>query len=134
MRDMKEAIERVQFRTRGKWYLAQQVDSFLEELSVRVDQESRERDSLEREAGTLREEKAHLEVELREAVSRLVQQEAPPQKPPQPSAQELEQERDGLIQDIKALRQFRDSLCRQVAQEAQTLLRQVEELSSQKLV
>ena len=70
MRDMKEAIERVQFRTRGKWYLAQQVDSFLEELSVRVDQESRERDSLEREAGTLREEKAHLEVELREAVSR----------------------------------------------------------------
>ena len=120
MRDMKEAIERVQFRTRGKWYLAQQVDSFLEELSVRADQESRERDSLEREAGTLREEKAHLEVELREAVSRLVQQ--------------LEQERDGLIQDIKALRQFRDSLCRQVAQEAQTLLRQVEELSSQKLV
>ena len=86
------------------------------------------------EAGTLREEKAHLEVELREAVSRLVQQEAPPQKPPQPSAQELERERDGLIQDIKALRQFRDSLCRQVAQEAQTLLRQVEELSSQKLV
>ena len=134
MRDMKEAIERVQFRTRGKWYLAQQVDSFLEELSVRADQESRERDSLEREAGTLREEKAHLEVELREAVSRLVQQEAPPQKPPQPSAQELEQERDGLIQDIKALRQFRDSLCPQVAQEAQTLLRQVEELSSQKLV
>ena len=134
MRDMKEAIERVQFRTRGKWYLAQQVDSFLEELSVRADQESRERDSLEREAGTLREEKAHLEVELREAVSRLVQQEAPLQKPPQPSAQELEQERDGLFQDIKALRQFRDSLCRQVAQEAQTLLRQVEELSSQKLV
>ena len=47
-RDMeltREALRAVEFRSRGQWYQARQVDQFIEELTVAVDQAQRERDT-----------------------------------------------------------------------------------------
>ena len=48
--------------------------------------------------------------------------------------QELERERDGLIQDIKDLRAYREEFRKAVAKEAQDLLGQVEGLPSKTLL
>lgn len=42
----KELLAGASFRAKGKWYAAQQVDAFLEELSVRLEEDSREREEL----------------------------------------------------------------------------------------
>ena len=42
----REALRAVEFRSRGQWYQARQVDQFIEELTVAVDQAQRERDTL----------------------------------------------------------------------------------------
>ena len=47
---------------------------------------------------------------------------------------DLERERDSLLQDIKALRRFRESFRQAVEEDAQSLLRQVEGLPSEKLL
>ena len=49
-------------------------------------------------------------------------------------ASDLERERDSLLQDIKALRRFRESFRQAVEEDAQSLLRQVEGLPSEKLL
>ena len=60
----KELLAGASFRARGKWYAAQQVDAFLEELSVRLEEDSREREELAEDA------RAH-----------------PPEDPPHPAEQ-----------------------------------------------
>ena len=42
----REALLRAQFKSKGKWYLAQQVDAFLEELSVLVEEDARDGEAL----------------------------------------------------------------------------------------
>ena len=57
----REALRAVEFRSRGQWYQARQVDQFIEELTVAVDQAQRERDTLRQkleEARSQREELA----------------------------------------------------------------------------
>ena len=48
--------------------------------------------------------------------------------------QDLEQERDQLISDIKALRSYRETCRKAVEEDARALLRQVERLPSEKLL
>ncbi len=60
MERSQEALGRAQFRAKGKWYLAQEVDSLLEELSVCLEEDGREREALEGEAHSLRQENARL--------------------------------------------------------------------------
>lgn len=131
MDDARQLLERAQFRARGKWYLAQQVDAFLEELAVGLEESGRELEELREEERSLRRENARLRQELDAARA----SQAPPREGSQEAArricQELERERDGLIQDIKALRRFRESFRQAVEGDAQELLRQVEGLPSQ---
>ena len=56
----KELLAGASFRAKGKWYAAQQVDAFLEELSVRLEEDSREREELAEDARALRRENARL--------------------------------------------------------------------------
>ena len=64
----KELLAGASFRAKGKWYAAQQVDAFLEELSVRLEEDSREREELAEDARALRRENARLRelLDLRE--------------------------------------------------------------------
>ena len=59
---------------------------------------------------------------------------SPPEDPRLPVCRDLERERDSLLQDIKALRRFRESFRQAVEEDAQSLLRQVEGLPSEKLL
>lgn len=131
----KEAVQRAQFHSKGKWYLAEEVDTFLEELSVRLEEDGREKDELEKETRKLRETNAALEQELsaaRETLER--RREQSEEERQRRVCRELEQERDGLIEDIKALRRFRDNFQQAISQDAERLIQQMGELVSQKLL
>lgn len=139
MERSQQALGRAQFRAKGKWYLAQEVDSLLEELSVcleedRQDWEIQEK-KLREERDSLLQEKDRLAQELQEARARLAQWEETSQEARQRRVcQELERERDSLIGDIKALRRFRESFRQAVEEDAQSLLRRAESLPSGKLL
>lgn len=139
MERSQQALGRAQFRAKGKWYLAQEVDSLLEELSVclgedRQDWEIQEK-KLREERDSLLQEKDRLVQELQEARARLAQWEEASQEARQRRVcQELERERDSLIGDIKALRRFRESFRQAVEEDAQSLLRRAESLPSEKLL
>lgn len=139
MERSQQALGRAQFRAKGKWYLAQEVDSLLEGLSVcleedRQDWEIQEK-KLREERDSLLQEKDRLAQELQEARARLAQWEEASQEARQRRVcQELERERDSLIGDIKALRRFRESFRQAVEEDAQSLLRRAESLPSERLL
>ena len=131
----KETLNRAAFRTRGRWYLAVEVDDFLDELAVSLEEDTRETEELGEKVRTLRQEKAQLERELKESKNQLERwKEQSTEERQRRVCQELEQERDQLIKDIKALRQFRESFRDAVAQDAERLIQQMEELTSPKLL
>lgn len=130
----KELLAGASFRAKGKWYAAQQVDAFLEELSVRLEEDSREREELAEDARALRRENSRLREELAAAKAAPPVEALPPEDPRLPVCRDLERERDSLLQDIKALRRFRESFRQAVEEDAQSLLRQVEGLPSEKLL
>ena len=107
----KELLAGASFRAKGKWYAAQQVD-----------------------ARALRRENDRLREELAAAKAAPPAEALPPEDPRLPVCRDLERERDSLLQDIKALRRFRESFRQAVEEDAQSLLRQVEGLPSEKLL
>lgn len=130
----REALAQVKFRTRGQWYDALQVDQFIEELMAAMDQQ-------EEEARLLREEwmarlaQATEEAQgLRERLRALERESRAARSPAQGETQPLEEERDQLIADIKALRRFRESFREAVRRDAQALLSQVGDLGSEKML
>lgn len=134
----KQTLQDVKFRARGKWYSAQQVDAFLEELTVSVDEAGREKACLEdetqrlkREISSIQAEKASLEQELQKLKETRKNDGGERQRK---MCAELEQERDELIQDIKALRCFRETFREAVEHDARSLLEQTAALRSEKLL
>ena len=130
----REALAQVKFRTRGQWYDALQVDQFIEELMAAADRQ-------EEEARLLREEwmarlaQATEEAQgLRERLRALERESWAARSPAQGETQPLEEERDQLIADIKALRRFRESFREAVRKDAQALLSQVGDLDSEKML
>ena len=125
----KEAVRGARFQAKGKWYLAQDVDRFLEELTVLLEEDSREQTELSGRVRSLQAECQRLQGEA----DRL-----PPPAPPAESRRqrcwELEAERDELIQDIKALLHFREEFRQAVQQDVEGILGQLDVLSSQKLL
>ena len=65
----REALLRAQFKSKGKWYLAQQVDAFLEELSVLAEEDARDGEALSEAMRTLGKENQQLKAQLEEARS-----------------------------------------------------------------
>lgn len=130
----KEALAQVKFRTRGQWYDALQVDQFIEELMAAADRQE-EKSRLLREEWMARLAQATEEAQgLRERLSALERESRAARSPAQGETQPLEEERDQLIADIKALRRFRESFREAVRKDAQALLSQVGDLDSEKML
>lgn len=145
----KKALEDVRFRTKGRWYSAEQVDAFIEELIVGADGLERETDRLR---GEVRGLERDLEAARREAAGLREELEAlrdASKEPPAPKPEvavptslehqrkvcgELERERDELIADIKVLRRFRETFREAVERDAKGLLGRLETLDSEKLL
>ena len=102
---------------------------------MRLEEDSREMEELDGEARVLRGENARLKQELETAKEALERRKEQSEEERQRRVcRELEQERDGLIEDIKALRRFRETFRQAVAQDAERLMEQMGELASQKLL
>lgn len=130
----KEALAQVKFRTRGQWYDALQVDQFIEELMAAADRQEEE-SRLLREEWMARLAQATEEAQgLRERLRALERESRAARSPAQGETQPLEEERDQLIADIKALRRFRESFREAVRKDAQALLSQVGDLDSEKML
>ena len=97
-----------------------------------AEEDARDGEALSEAMRTLGKENQQLKAQLEEARS------AKPCQGEEESrrrvCQELERERDGLIQDIKDLRAYREEFRKAVAKEAQDLLGQVEGLPSKTLL
>lgn len=125
----KKALEDVKFRSRGKWYDGGQVDAFLDELAVAAETAQRELTetrsrgkALSQQVEALQEEKQALLVKI-QALEEQGKE-----------TLEKKQERDRLIQDIKALRAFRETFRNAVEQDAASLSEQMKQLDSDKLL
>ena len=130
----REALAQVKFRTRGQWYDALQVDQFIEELMAAADRQEEE-SRLLREEWMARLAQATEEAQgLRERLRALERESRAARSPAQRETQPLEEERDQLIADIKALRRFRESFREAVRKDAQALLSQVGDLGSEKML
>ncbi len=130
----REALAQVKFRTRGQWYDALQVDQFIEELMAAADRQEEE-SRLLREEWMARLAQATEEAQgLRERLRALERESRAARSPAQGETQPLEEERDQLIADIKALRRFRESFREAVRKDAQALLSQVGDLGSEKML
>lgn len=130
----REALAQVKFRTRGQWYDALQVDQFIEELMAAADRQGEE-SRLLREEWMARLAQATEEAQgLRERLRALERESRAARSPAQGETQPLEEERDQLIADIKALRRFRESFREAVRKDAQALLSQVGDLDSEKML
>lgn len=130
----REALAQVKFRTRGQWYDALQVDQFIEELMAAADRQEEE-SRLLREEWMARLAQATEEAQgLRERLRALERESRAARTPAQGETQPLEAERDQLIADIKALRRFRESFREAVRKDAQALLEQVGNLSSENML
>lgn len=163
----RKRIDEVKFRTKGDWYSIQQVDAFLEEVAVGVEEFNREKAAQEAQITTLAQEKEQLAQEkeaLTQEANRLQQQladleaaarqapqevapsqveapekvlEKPASKSPSPQeeeearahrakvCEELERERDMLIEQIRTLRRFREKFRCQMEQDTQNFLTQL---------
>lgn len=130
----REALAQVKFRTRGQWYDALQVDQFIEELMAAADRQEEE-SRLLREEWMARLAQATEEAQgLRERLRALERESRAARSPAQGENRQLEAERDQLIADIKALRRFRESFREAVRKDAQALLEQVGNLSSENML
>ena len=130
----REALAQVKFRTRGQWYDALQVDQFIEELMAAADRQEEE-SCLLREEWMARLAQATEEAQgLRERLRALERESRAARSPAQGETQPLEEERDQLIADIKALRRFRESFREAVRRDAQALLEQAENLGSENML
>lgn len=130
----REALAQVKFRTRGQWYDALQVDQFIEELMAAADRQEEE-SRLLREEWMARLAQATEEAQgLRERLRALERESRAARAPAQGENRQLAAERDQLIADIKALRRFRESFREAVRKDAQALLEQVGNLSSENML
>ncbi len=150
MKLTKEDLEKVKFQSHGRWYNAQQVDAFLDELAVAADGAERDLGEAQKRLRALNQQVEELLEENRQLRE---QREAPATAPdPQPIAsrrreleqrlreveeeenRELKKERDRLIQDIKALRSFRETFRKAVEEDAAALETQLRRFGSDHLL
>jgi len=116
----RQVLDDVKFETKGRWYNADQVDEFLEELADGVDQ-------AQAEVSRLRQEVRGLKNEIRTVRAEKSQWE-------RRRDCDLEQEESRLLDDVKALRQFREQFRQAVEQDARQLLEQTRSLGSDRLL
>ncbi len=116
----RQVLDDVKFETKGRWYNADQVDEFLEELAESVEQ-------AQAEVAHLRQEVRGLKSEIRTVRAEKSQLE-------HRHDYDLEREQSRLLDDVKALKQFREQFRRAVEQDARQLLEQTRSLGSDRLL
>ena len=116
----RQVLDDVKFETKGRWYNADQVDEFLEELAESVDQAQVETARLRQELRGLKSEVRTLRAEKSQLGHR--------------HDYELEREQARLLEDVKALKQFREQFRRAVEQDARQVLDQVRSMGSDRLL
>lgn len=116
----RQVLDDVKFETKGRWYNADQVDEFLEELAESVEQ-------AQAEVARLRQEVRGLKGEIRTVRAEKSQLE-------HGRDEGLEQEQARLLEDVKALKQFREQFRRAIEQDARQLLDQARTLGSDRLL
>lgn len=114
----RQILDDVKFETKGRWYNADQVDEFLEELAESVEQ-------AQAEVSHLRQEVRGLKSEIRTVRAEKTQLE---------HREDYELERTRLLEDVKALKQFREQFRRAIEQDAGQLLEQVRSMGSDRLL
>lgn len=121
MKLTKKDLAEVKFRAKGKWYNARQVDEFLDELTVAVEEAGRELSEVRSSAKLLAAQLEALRTENEELRMQLDEKGSKPKFSPAKREQNEtpEEERARLIEDIKALRalreRFRETLARDIA-------------------
>ena len=112
----RQVLDDAKFETRGRWYNADQVDAFLDELAAAIEGSRQEADRLRQEVQAL---KGKLQQAGKPA----------PQHGPSPA-----EERARLLEDVRVLKQFREQFRQAVEQDAPRLLQQARHLDSDKLL
>lgn len=125
----RKTLEDVKFHSRGKWYSGQEVDDFLEEMMLAADRQEEDLRAARREAEAVRGELRRVTGE-----NRALREELERKNAEMGALKDLEQEHRALLEDIKALRRFRDTFREAVRKDAGELLAQTGALGSDKLV
>ncbi len=123
MDELRDALENAVFRTKGHWYRKEEVDDFLRGLTVGLEKEQEDSREKEERIKRLEERAAQLEKKLEaQAVrgSRIYE--------------DLREEREELIEQIRLLYRLREEFRRRVQKDAQTLLQEVGGLPSDELL
>ncbi len=128
MRFTKQELNGAAFHARGRWYDAREVDDFLDKMAVAADEAQRRLENAERRAQDLARRVKFLEEEN----GRLQRQASAAEA--RQGSRDLEQERSRLLQDIKALRSFRESFRKAVERDAASLAEQTRRLDSDRLL
>lgn len=131
----KMAIKNVKFKSRGKWYLSQQVDEYMCELSEAVGNLNSENSGLKEQLSELeavRAENARLKTQVEELKSKAKPDMSIEHK--RRVCEELEQDRDRLIESIGMLRSFREAFSESVKQDIKKLSESVEGMESYELL
>lgn len=143
----KEALENITFQTKGKWYRAEQVDTFIDELAAALDAHNNENLQLKQEINRLMQELDGKNKALAAKAAAPVTVTAPAPKPvaPQPQlggvyvhqkkvCEELEKEQDALIESIKMLRRFRENFKQSVKEDMEKLNKELDNMESNGLL
>lgn len=129
MKLTKKDLADVKFRARGKWYDARQVDAFLDRLAVAVEERNRELLEVSSRARALAAQVDALRTENEKL--RAQKPRETPAAVPQPNSPE---EFARLLEDIKALRAFRERFREAVEQDVAAFGKQVSRFSSEELL
>lgn len=129
----KDALRDISFRARGKWYRGEDVDGFLAELTVALDESEREKQELEDDVRHL-ERELHAAKEEAECLKQHLAETSQTPSHQELVCAELEKERDELIENIKLLRRFREEFRDKVRDDAEALLKTIGRLPSDQLL
>lgn len=124
-----DMVANVTFRTKGRWYRAEEVDAFLEEVLVGVHQFQREEDRLTGKMEYLEKQVARLQEENKKLRAGVAKKRPSPAQQETEVLQALRQQQEQLIEDIKGLQLLRKKLYETIRQDTAQLLQEAEKLA-----
>jgi DivIVA domain-containing protein len=124
-----DMVANVTFRTKGRWYRAEEVDAFLEEVLVGVHQFQREEDRLTGKMEYLEKQVARLQEENKKLRAGAAKKRPSPAQQETEVLQALRRQQEQLIEDIKGLQLLRKKLYETIRQDTAQLLQEAEKLA-----
>lgn len=124
-----DMVANVTFRTKGRWYRAEEVDAFLEEVLVGVHQFQREEDRLTGKMEYLEKQIVRLQEENKKLRASAAKKRPSPAQQETEVLQALRRQQEQLIEDIKGLQLLRKKLYETIRQDTAQLLQEAEKLA-----